>query len=74
MPVGVCSLNEPIIHITESQGSHGEAACWCMQAAFRAEQEAALKAAEKQNEMPGAFTDCAQSPGMRTRAQARKML
>ena len=43
------------------------------QAAFKAEQQAALKKAEVAKDLPGAFTDPA-SPGVRTRAQARKML
>lgn len=46
-----------------------------MQAAFKAEQEqVALKAAEKAAGLPGAFTDVTNSPGVRTRSQARKML
>ena len=44
-----------------------------VQAAFKAEQEAALKKAEVAKDLPGAFTDTA-SPGVRTRSQARKML
>ena len=44
-----------------------------VQAAFKAEQEAALKKAEVAKDLPGAFTDTV-SPGVRTRSQARKML
>ncbi|KAK9914834.1 hypothetical protein WJX75_001152 [Coccomyxa subellipsoidea] len=44
------------------------------QAAFQAQQQAALKAAEKAADLPGAFTDVTNSPGVRTRSQARKVL
>ena len=50
-----------------------ECSMLCVQAAFKAEHEAALKKAEVAKDLPGAFTDAA-SPGVRTRSQARKML
>jgi hypothetical protein len=71
----------PIVHASLDQSRRQREAAGaeapdlaCAQAAFRAEQEAALRAAEKQSDLPGAFTDCTNSPGVRTRAQARKML
>ncbi len=38
------------------------------------DQQEVLKAAEKALAAPGAFTDLTNSPGVRTRSQARKML
>ena len=54
---------------------NADSTAW-LQAAFKAEQEAALLQAEKASNMPGAFVDSPSplTPGVRTRSQARKML